>query len=587
VAVRQALVGDAPVVETPCGCQAATSSSGCGRSATPSSATSLAIEVDNAGRLPVAIALAIRPYGPDGAGRIGRIVVGDGMVGVDGNLAVWLPKPPARLATAALTSGDASQLVFAGDAADGSAGRVECAAGFATAALVYPLPHGTSLRVLVPSGHAHDGPGPTAVPPHDAVARGWSSHLGRGARLELPDSQLAGALTAAASQLLLAAAGRELAGTTSTTETAAVVGALDRLGFEGEATSIVATLPRGQSPGGRLGGADPASDATSAALLTAGRHWRVGRDDTLVGELAGPLAAGGHHHTRGRGLRRGRVAPDSLADLGWRLRGILDVEAALRASQPDAAAALADLAERVRGELDEALDAPVRVDAHLVGALALVAPLGAVEATHPVVDAILEWVRAHAVHEGGVAQLAGATGMSPLLTSLVGRAEARRGDRSALDRLDWFVRTGGATRTWAELHHPRLGTGCGGDGWSPAASAAFVDLALDLLVHESRGGPGLVLCSVWPDEWLGAGLEVHGMHTTVGTVSFAIRWHGERPALLWEIDPHGGIDSITVTIPGLDPAWSSTDLRGEALLTAPTHLGASGSPEPVEGDSFA
>ena len=593
-AVRQGLIGDAPVVETAMRIPGGDLVQRVWAFRDSRAGDVLAIELENQSRLPVALALAIRPYGPEGAGRIDEVRIDDAEVRVDGNRVMWLPKPPARAAASSWAEGDVAAAVLGGEAGATSEASAVCPAGFATAGLVYPLAHTATLRVLVPLEPSIEvSDAPEVVPPPDAVARGWASHLTERSRVELPDPGWSAALSSALAQLVLEAARRDLTGDESTTETAAIVGALDRLGLQDQTRAIVASLPLGQGAGGRLGGADDATDATSAALLTAGRHWRMGRDDELIAELAGPLAAGGHHHTRGRGLiRRGRVAPDSLGELGWRLRGILDVESAVQPSQPDAATALGELAVAVRGELDAMVGASTSVDARLVDVLTLVSPLGVIEPSHRLVGAVLHWLHEHAVHEGGVAQLVGATGISPQLTSLAGRTELRRGDRSVLDRLDWFVRTAGQTRTWPQLVHPRLGTGCSGDGASAPAAAAFVDLILDLLVQETPDEAGLVLCGVWPEAWLGAPVEVHGLRTTLGTVSFAIRWHGERPALLWEIDPHPGVEVVTLTIPGLDPSWSSTDLRGDALLAAPTHLVESSSTEmseagPDEGESFA
>ena len=72
---------------------------------------------------------------------------------------------------------------------------------------------------------------------------------------------------------------------------------------------------------------------------------------------------------------------------------------------------------------------------------------------------------------------------------------------------------------------------------------------------------GVALCSVIPDDWLGQGVEVHDAPTTHGLVSFAVRWHGDRPALLWDV-PEG----VRVSAPGLDPTWSSAQPKGDALL---------------------
>ena len=53
-------------------------------------------------------------------------------------------------------------------------------------------------------------------------------------------------------------------------------------------------------------------------------------------------------------------------------------------------------------------------------------------------------------------------------------------------------------------------------------------------------------------EWFGQPIDVRDAPTRRGPVSCSVRWHGERPALLWE-----GPADTTFTAPGLDPAWSS------------------------------
>jgi hypothetical protein len=69
-----------------------------------------------------------------------------------------------------------------------------------------------------------------------------------------------------------------------------------------------------------------------------------------------------------------------------------------------------------------------------------------------------------------------------------------------------------------------------------------------------------------PTAWLGADFEVHGLPTgDASSVSYAVRWHGPRPAVLWE--QHG--DPITLTAAAVDPVWSSGARAGEALWAAP------------------
>jgi hypothetical protein len=103
--------------------------------------------------------------------------------------------------------------------------------------------------------------------------------------------------------------------------------------------------------------------------------------------------------------------------------------------------------------------------------------------------------------------------------------------------------------------------------WSDVlARAAVPDAQLlaalrSLLVQDHEAG--VTLLADWPREWIGQPIDVRDAPTRRGPVSCSVRWHGERPALLWE-----GPEGTTFTAPGLDPAWSATEARGEALLAA-------------------
>jgi hypothetical protein len=120
--------------------------------------------------------------------------------------------------------------------------------------------------------------------------------------------------------------------------------------------------------------------------------------------------------------------------------------------------------------------------------------------------------------------------------------------------------------------------------WLPAASATWqwqpegddlptttwLGLVRRALVRETEHG--LVLLSTVPRTWFGQGVEVHGMPTRWGRLSFAVRWHGARPALLWEVEPPPPATvpaPPTISCPGLDPGWSTADPSGEALLAEP------------------
>ncbi len=73
--------------------------------------------------------------------------------------------------------------------------------------------------------------------------------------------------------------------------------------------------------------------------------------------------------------------------------------------------------------------------------------------------------------------------------------------------------------------------------------------------------------------WLGQNMQISRMPTAIGRVSAALRWHGERAALLWEIDEPTGPFELTCT--QLGPGFRTSDASGEALLDAPDPEGLS------------
>jgi hypothetical protein len=73
------------------------------------------------------------------------------------------------------------------------------------------------------------------------------------------------------------------------------------------------------------------------------------------------------------------------------------------------------------------------------------------------------------------------------------------------------------------------------------------------------------------ESMLGQPIDVRNLPTPFGRLSYAVRWHGERPAVLWEcVAIHD--DQDPMALPLIAPVfgdWSATGSRGDALLPAP------------------
>ncbi len=77
---------------------------------------------------------------------------------------------------------------------------------------------------------------------------------------------------------------------------------------------------------------------------------------------------------------------------------------------------------------------------------------------------------------------------------------------------------------------------------------------------------GVILPAGMPTTWLGANFEVHGLPSGPrSALGFAVRWHGDRPAVLWE---QRGVP-VELSAPALDASWSTAEVSGEALWPAP------------------
>jgi hypothetical protein len=622
--VRQRLVGASPVVETvvrvPSGEVVQRAWAVASGPEVPEGGA-VVVELENASPIPVAVAFAVRPFNPLGRSLVSSIALDGTTVSVDGRPAVVLPKAPSRVATGSAAL-DAVVPTIAGDAVTGwPEGGARCSAGRASAAFLFPLPHTATVRVLLPlvplrptARRRVDGPAPDPreAPEWARVVSGWEAQTRRAPRLDLPEPRLADAVAAARCALLLHAAGEDVGSwpphVIGGLDTAEVCLALDAHAFHAEAERLLLGFVDRQGLDGSFAGESPRIDAPAAWLHALGAHVRLTGDPTLAEALVGPVAKAAHLLRRRLGSRRSRrvdpgsslypggAAPSWLTpasgatyhDALWARRGLLDAAFLLEvAGQPEAAAEPLVPAAELTASLTAELTASGGPgagpsDRSAFGALATAVALAATstgpDATPLPVAAVLAAAldRAPETVRGGVWHEPGVAGLSPRLTAWHGAALALAGRADVARPLAWLLEHGDPLWAWPELVHPRSGGGCGGEGHHAASTAAVLQFVRRLAVQEPDGAIAAV--PALPEAWLGQPIEGHDVPTAHGRFSFAVRWHGDRPALLWELEPHAdpavtravaALGPLVVRAPGLDPGWSSSEPRGEALLARP------------------
>jgi len=465
--VRQSLLDDSPVVETRLRIPGGDAVQRTYGFVARDGSQRLVVEVANDSAVPVAVAVAVRPFGPTGpahppgsmgAGGIGRLGLNpdERTVTRDAEPVMVLPRKPAGATWSAGDGGDIVAVVTGGAApylAPSPGGHPDPSRR-ATAAFVFPLPHRQLLRFLLPlAGSALTAGSADAVPTAQQVAKGWTAQADRGPRFELPDP-LRAAIAVARRRLLLWQPDVELAP------------ALDQLGLHDDVEAVLAPLAR---PGTTFGGGQPA-----AAYLTAlATHLRLTGNVELVAASADSIIAAVAVLTRSRrSLRRRRQKTTAGQVVG---------------EGPEAMAAAAEL-------FDALGDRRAAVDARRVAA-----ELG--------------------------------------LTSR---------SSEGFDPMDLDPLAPAASQT--ELR--RLAT-------------ATISSVRQLLVDDEDPAR-LQLLPGWSPRWYGQPLEVHDLPTAAGRLSLALRWHGTRPALLWDLQDRSGPVELRSGV--LAPSWSAGARRGEALL---------------------
>ncbi len=490
------------------------------------SGRSVMLEFENQSPDPVTLALAViendawrddtsvrtsiarRVRGPRSHQRDGSAVVevrGSKLM-VDGQVALELGRAPGG--AVAVVDGRVWAAVAAGpDSADC---RSQSQSGRAAAAAVIPLVPGAPLRATVPLPDApdHSPVGQRVLQRGAACSEavsGWRAVVARATSVSLPDETATRAWRRGiAGSILTAGSGRVLNGSGCLSPPAA------RPGSQDETIVPAGRLARTAVLLDRVGLPDEADRAREPLLVAA-------EASLLCGEEANSALLA----LSSRRLRSGRAS--GLADLAgplvFKAGDMLErhtLEQAAAALDVEAPAASGD-ARRMLRDFDAA-------------------PSG------------MSHGRADAPHAG--------LATKPLKQKPRGEPRRLAGDRAAGPSPQ---EAGGAStpRNLAEI--VRRSIAFGGDG------LRGVEALVDCLVTEAQDH--LVIAPSMPDEWIGAPVDAHGLRTRHGVLSFSVRWHGTRPALLWDLHPaHADSPKQTSLRCGLDESWSSASPTGEALL---------------------
>lgn len=532
------------------------------------------VEFENQCGIPVVLAVVVRPLTLWGDGSVDTLASEGASVSVDGRTAAILSRPILRRVVGPPGT-TAIRLDLEDDEHPDGVWAVE--GQQAEGAFVVPLPYTTVVRVMLPS--TSSGEIVTSVPEEDAgrsrwattvvwdaptaeqVEAGWRSITQNMAEVSSPDSLVDELVTVSGRFLSFmgtdsffgSVAGHSAAFRAAMLSEALVTcGAVEGLDPIARALADSETITRGV----RM---DDRSDASVALLHCAAPLLTGSRSDYWSDVLLGPVAKAIHRITRGKALGHREIGGSASASEMLRASAAVGasrlVPALTHVGQPEVAEAAHALYHRLAGGGDH-------------------------EHGHHDHD------RNPAAADGSARTGGGDT--SEGAHGIV-RDDRRDGDRSDGDAT--MDRVLGAARRLLEggwTHEEmmalcRLGhLGIVPSGLDPEG-APLGDMAIDasatalrlstVLAAFVRDTPASIeILRGWVDLWFDKPIEVNRVLTRLGSVSFALRWSGDRPILLWEIEPAVGVDRALydpiVTAPALDPSWHAHGWAGEAMLGA-------------------
>jgi hypothetical protein len=176
-----------------------------------------------------------------------------------------------------------------------------------------------------------------------------------------------------------------------------------------------------------------------------------------------------------------------------------------------------------------------RMDSAAVGSLAATYPLQVFGPRDPRVGHTTEFLLGNCMIDGALFHDISHSGLNPYLTLHIAQSLLRAGDNRYWTLMSRIADLASPTGQWPEAIHPRLGTGCMGDGQHVWAAAEWVMMVRNCFVREEEEEGKLVLCSGLPSQWCGNGarLSLGPTLTSFGPITVRVDVDGDSINVGW------------------------------------------------------
>lgn len=485
------------------------------------------------------LAVAVRPYNPEGVQFVDRIHVDAERrrVRVNDEATVDLGENAAAVRMAHYEEGDVSMHLKR----ETKEPEVHCKVGLATLAALFPMEPGEVRRLEVKVGLDRDLP-PGHAPDRTLVGERWRRALAGTAELRVPDAWMQFLYDAAVRTLAMLSAADFYPGPYTYRrfwfrDACLMLHPLLAMGMADRAERILAGFPQRQTLTGYFSSQEGEWDSNGQVLWIAARYVRMtgralpdGMDKALRKAVAwlkhkrlpesAPNGTGG---LLPAGFSAEHLGPNDYYywDDFWALGGLREMAAVWRKfGGSDAAAEAERLADAFEASLRKSIGAipearsfggiPAapgrRMDAGAIGSMVADYPLQLDPPGDPRVMRTLEFLLERSFHRGGFFQEMIHSGINAYLTLDLAQTLLRAGDPRFADLIRAVAELASPTGQWPEAIHPNTLGGCMGDGQHGWAAAEWVMMMRNCFVREEHDS--LVIGAGLLPEWLEAGVPL-------------------------------------------------------------------------------
>ena len=555
----------------------------------PGGNPSLQISIAAASTVQAELAVALRPYNPEGIQFIERLALVDPhnrvRMLINDKTELLFSEPVEKLLLSTYRQGD----VFNRLTEEEQEREVSCDIGMATGAALYRIKEGGSRQVTITIPLRHEQEELNGSNGQTPVPEEWPSALKGAAQLCIPDKRMLFLFDAAIRTLVLLSAHDIFPGPYTYRrfwfrDACLMLHALLNIGLTERCRRVMDLFPKRQRKNGYFHSQDGEWDSNGQVLWLYERYRQLTGSRVEAGVLA-VIRKGAAWITGKRIVDRKNPLLDGLLPAGfsaehfgpndyyywddfWAVAGLRGAASLLIAAgetevgnrlQREGDALLATVFKSIalidKKKRRRAIPASPhrRLDAGAVGSLVADYPLQLTKPGDAAITQTVSFLLDRCFQEGGFFQDIIHSGINAYLTLAVAQTMLRSGDPRFRKLIDSVAALASPTGQWPEAIHPRTKGGCMGDGQHGWAAAEWAMMLRNLFVREE--GDTLVIGSGIYRTWLDGPepISFGPTPTPWGPIEVSMEREANSLRVSWLADWRAAPTAVVVTVAGFRP----------------------------------